>query len=167
MRSDVREAAAKLWPQLDSSARRRLGDLDFEIQELFEKTVKMVSVYLDRKKAPPQDPSPLLVLKFRQQVNALARRRQRTVQTDPRELEEVADPSEWGQEADRRIFLEQLIHSLSIDNRFAWRLRAEGYDWSAIARMLQANPSTLRNNFWRELRKVCAGLEDIMAKDEE
>jgi hypothetical protein len=171
IRSDVREAAKSKWSQLSASARRRLGDRELEIEELFERVVEKVSRYLNRKQAPPQDPSGLLVIKFQQELQALARRMGRiTTVGDSRDLEPMLAANEWEKDADRRLFLEQLVRSLSPlspDNRLVWRLRKEGYEWSAIAEMLQSKPATLRKQFWREVRKIHAELNDLVEDEEE
>lgn len=163
IRSDVREAAKTKWPQLSALGRNRLGDRDLEIQELFEKSVEKVSRYLDRKKAPPQDPSGLLVLKFRQELYALGRRVDRLTTTGTStDLEPILGGSEWEEQADRHIFLEELVRSLSKQNRTVLRLRGAGYEWSEIAKMIQSKASTVRNSFWREVRRVFGELNDIM-----
>jgi DNA-directed RNA polymerase specialized sigma24 family protein len=168
IRNDVREAARSKWPQLSDLARRRLGSHELEIQELYEQVVERVSRYLDRKQAPPQDPSGLLVLKFRQELHALGRRLEREkAKGDAKDMEPMLTATEWGQEADRRIFLEQLVRSLSTESRLVWRLRTEGYEWSAIAEMLQSNSSTVRKRFWREIRKVHSELKDMVEDRED
>jgi DNA-directed RNA polymerase specialized sigma24 family protein len=168
IRSDVREAAKSKWLPLSTSARRRLGDRELEIQEIFERAVERVSRYLDRKQAPPQDPSGLLVLKFRQELNSLTRRLGRlTPVGHGKDLEPLLTSAEWGEDADRRLFLEEIIRSLSPDNRLVWRLRKEGYEWSAIAEMLQSKPSTVRKGFWREVRKIHAELNEMVEDEEE
>jgi hypothetical protein len=162
IRTDVREAAKRKWPQLCAFARRRLGDHDLEIQELFEKSVERVSQYLDRKKAPPQDASALLALKFRQELYELGRRFDRLMVTGSnRDIEAMLGRDEWGAETDRHIFLEELVRHLSKQNGTALRLRAAGYDWSEIAKMVRSNSSTIRNNFWREVRRVFSELTEI------
>lgn len=162
IRSDVREAAKAKWPQLSALARRRFGGRESEIQELFEKSVEIVSRYLDRKKAPPQDPSALLALRFRQELHALGRRVDRvTTAGTSTDLEPMLGGSEWREQADRHIFLEELVRHLSKQNRTVLRLRGAGYEWSEIAKMVQSNASTVRNNFWRELRRLFSELNEI------
>ena len=162
IRADVREAARQKWPQLVALARRRLGDRELEIQELFEEVVASTSSYLDQIHAPPQNPSGLLVVKFRQQLNALARRLERMVTSgSSRDIEPLVATVDWREEADRRIFLEELVRALSKHNRAVLRLRRAGYEWSEIAPMVSRNASTVRNDFWREIRKVCAELTGL------
>lgn len=155
IRMDVREAARKKWPQLFLLAQRRLGDRDQEIQELFEQVVAKVSLYLNEINAPVLDHSGLLVVKFRQELNSLARRLGR-LQTsgDAKDMEPLVSQMEWDEAADRQIFLEEIVRSLSKNNRAVLRLRGAGYNWDEIAVMLKTNASTVRNNFWREIRSL-------------
>jgi DNA-directed RNA polymerase specialized sigma24 family protein len=163
IRADVREAAKAKWPQLSAFARRRLGDRELEIQELFEKSVEKVSRHLDRKNAPSQDPSALLVIKFRQELHTLWRRLDRVAaKGNSTDLEPMLATSEWGEEANRHIFLEELVRYLSKQNRTVLRLRGAGYEWSEIAKMVHSNASTVRNNFWREVRRVFSELNEIL-----
>jgi len=155
VRTDVREAAKGKWPQLRVLAQRRLGSRELEIQELFENVVAKVSCYLNEIHAPPQDPSGLLVLKFKQELNTLARRLDRLQPSgNAKDMEPLINQVEWGEDADRKIFLEEIVRSLSKSNRAVLRLRNAGYDWDEIAVMFRTNASTLRNSFWREIRAL-------------
>jgi DNA-directed RNA polymerase specialized sigma24 family protein len=155
IRADVREAAKKKWPQVRALAQRRLGNRDLEIQELFEAVVAKVSGYLNEIHAPQQDPSGLLVLKFKQELNSLARRLERLQPSgNAKDMEPLLNSADWGEDADRRIFLEEVVRSLTKVNRAVLRLRGTGYSWDEIALMFRTNASTLRNNFWREIRAL-------------
>lgn len=157
IRSDVREAAKQKWPQLRMLAQRRLGSRELEIQELFENVVAKVSGYLNEINAPPQDPSGLLVVKFRQQLHSLARRLERLELSGTAEdMQPLANRAEPGRSEDveRRVFLEEIVRSLSKTNGAVLRLRRAGYGWDEIAVMFRINASTLRNSFWREIRTL-------------
>lgn len=163
IRNDVREAAKTKWPQLAAFARHRLGDRDQEIQEVFERSVEKVSRFLDRKQSPPQDPSALLVIKFRQELYALWRRLNRVITMGTStDLEPMLAGRTSGQEAYRHILLEELVRHLSKENRTVLRLRGSGYEWSEIAKMRQSKSSTVRNNFWREVRRIQSELSEIL-----
>lgn len=165
IRGDVREAARKKWPQLHVLAQRRLGNRELEIQEAFENVVAKVSGYLNEIRAPQQDPSGLLVLKFKQELNSLARRLDRLQPSgNAKDMELLVKQSEWGEDADRRIFLEEIVRSLSKINRAALRLRGAGYNWEEIATMFRANASTLRNSFWREIRGLHGRLTGLTSE---
>jgi RNA polymerase sigma factor (sigma-70 family) len=162
IRSDVRKAARSKWPHLCAVARRRLGDRDLEIQELFERSVEKLSRSLDRKNAPLEDQSALLFIKFRQELHTLCSRLERVTTTGTsRDLEPMLAGGEWKEQADLEIFLEELVRCLSKQNRTVLRLRGAGYEWSEIAKMMQSKASTVRNNFWREVRRVQAKLSDV------
>ena len=168
IRNDVREAARNKWPQLCAFARRRLGDRELEIQELFESAVIKVSRYLDQKQSPPQDPSGLLVVKFRQELNFLAQRLKKTESKGAaQDIEPFLEATEWGEQADRQIFLEELLRRISKENRTVLRLRGIGYEWSEIAKMLHKSSSVIRANFWRDVRRVQADFNQFVQGEEE
>lgn len=155
IRTDVREATQRKWPQLRTLAQRRLGNREQEIQELFEHAVAKVSAYLNEIQAPDQDPSGLLVVKFRQELNSLARRFERLKPSgNAKDMEPLLNDADWSKDADRRIFLEEVVRSLSKTNRAVLRLRGAGYNWDEIAVMFRTNASTLRNAFWRQIRSL-------------
>jgi RNA polymerase sigma factor (sigma-70 family) len=155
IRPDVRRAAEQLWPRLFRFAQQVIADSEFEAQELLERVVDSISRYLNSKNAAPQDPSGLLVVKFRQELYRVARK-QRRLETVGRDTDVVEPPrfDGWAEEADRRIFLQELVRALSERNRGVLRLRMAGYDWREIAQMMQLNVSTVRNSFWRDVRKL-------------
>jgi RNA polymerase sigma factor (sigma-70 family) len=155
IRVDVRRAAEQLWPRLFRFAQQVISNSEFEAQELLERVVDSVSRYLTSKNAALQDPSGLLVVKFRQELYRVARK-QRRIETVGQigDVAEPLRPDGWADEADRSIFLQELVRSLSERNRGVLRLRMAGYDWREIAQMLQVNVSTVRNNFWRDVRKL-------------
>lgn len=166
IRDDVRLAARNKWRQLVAMGRRRLGDRDQEIQEAFERSIERVSRYLDRKKALPQDASALLVLRFRQEVQRLLSHEGRVISTGTsNDLEALAVTSDWALEAERQLVLDELVRSLSKENRMVLRLRRADYQWSEIAQMLDKKPSTVQKNFWREVRRLYSEFEGI-AKEE-
>ncbi len=159
IRTDVREAARNKWPQLLALARNRIGDHDVEIQEMFEHVVVTTSAYLNQIKAPPHNPEGLLVVNFRQQLNRLALRLSRLVVSgSSQDLEPLLASTECEEDLDRRIFVQEFVQRLSSRNRTVLRLRRAGYSWDEIAKMLNGNSSTLRNRFWREIRKVYSEL---------
>ena len=69
-------------------------------------------------------------------------------------MEPLLNNADWAEDADRRIFLEEVVRLLSSTNRAVLRLRGVGYNWDEIARMFRTNASTLRNAFWREIRTL-------------
>lgn len=171
IREDVRQAAKKKWPQLLALAQRSLDNCDLEAQQLLERVAEYISRYLNARNTPPHDPSGLIVLKFREELRKFVRKQERLRPSGgSSDLEPLLPATEWGEEANRRIFLEQLIWSLSKENRAVLRLRRAGYEWAQIAKMLNANPSSLRRGFWAEVRSVYSELtetpSDEMPDDE-
>lgn len=159
IRDDVREAARKKWPYLLGMAKARIGDRELEIQELFEQVIVATSSYLDETSAPPQDASGLLVLKFRRQLSTLARKLGRVVVSgNSSDMEPLLATTDWSESADRQLMMEEIVRLLSPRNRTVLRLRQSGYDWTEISHMLKCNSSTLRNAFWREIRRVYSEL---------
>lgn len=170
IRIDVREAAKQKWPQLRVLAQRRLGNRELEIQELFENVVTRVSTYLNEIHAPQQDPSGLLVLRFKQQLHSLARRLERLLPSGTAtDMETLVNRGDWAssENAERRMFLEEVVRSLSKTNRVILRLRGAGYNWDEIAVMFRTNASTLRNAFWREIRTLHAKLTGERIEEDE
>jgi DNA-directed RNA polymerase specialized sigma24 family protein len=163
IRDDVRQAAKKKWPQLLALAQRTLNNCDLEAQQLLESVAEYISRYLNGRNTPPHDPSGLLVLKFREELRKFARKQERLkTMGGSKDIEPMLPATEWGEEADRRIFLEELIRSLSKQNRSVLRLRRAGYEWAEIGKMLSVNPSSLRRSFWAEVRGVYSAVTEIL-----
>lgn len=155
-RPDVREAAHRVWKSVCLKSQEILGDPG-DAAEVLESSVKTVSRYLDKNNVPlhSADPSGLLVVACYRALHRRARRRWRIefVGTSS-ELAEILRVPDWGDEIDRRLFLEELARDLDVKNRGILRLRIAGYDWKEIARMLGLNASALRQRFWRDVRKA-------------
>jgi DNA-directed RNA polymerase specialized sigma24 family protein len=154
LRADVRAAAKELWPRIRLEVNRILGDPS-EAQELLEKAVQSVSLYLQRRGTESHDPSGLLVLAVYRNARRLARKRGRlhTVGSST-ELSEQLRAPEWVDHVERRIFVEQLVSHLRPENRAILRLRVEEFSWQEIGRMLRLDANTVRKEFWRDVRKV-------------
>ncbi len=155
IRQDVRLAAELLWPRLFRLAGQIVADAQFEAQEILESVVDTVSRYLTSRNAPPHDPSGLLVVKFRQELYRAARKHRRleTIGSAD-ELAELLHFDGWINQAERNVFFQELVQALSERSRGILRLRMAGCEWKEIARSMQINESSLRNSFWRDVRKV-------------
>jgi ATP/maltotriose-dependent transcriptional regulator MalT len=155
IRPDVRIAAELLWPRLFRLAGQVITDAEFEAQELFENVVETVSRYLTSKNASSQDPSGLLVVKFRQELYRAARK-QRRLETvgGTDELAELLHFDGCVDDAERHLFFQELVQALSERSRGILRLRMAGWAWKEIASSLQVNESSLRNSFWRDVHRV-------------
>ncbi|HEX3104845.1 MAG TPA: hypothetical protein VHQ22_10375 [Terriglobales bacterium] len=155
-RADVREAAHRVWKLVCLRAQEILGDPS-DAAEVLESSVKIISRYLDKNNVPlhAADPGGLLVLACYRTLRRLARRRRRIefVGTSS-ELADILRVPDWRDEIDRRMFLNELARELDAETRGILRLRIAGYDWKEIARMLGMSASTLRQGFWRDVRKA-------------
>jgi AraC-like DNA-binding protein len=155
-RADVREAAHRVWKLVCLRAQEILGDPS-DAAEVLESSVKIISRYLDKNNVPlhSADPGGLLVLACYRTLRRLARRRRRIefVGTSS-ELADILRVPDWRDEIDRRMFLNELARELDAETRGILRLRIAGYDWKEIARMLGMSASTLRQGFWRDVRKA-------------
>jgi DNA-directed RNA polymerase specialized sigma24 family protein len=131
-----------------------LGD-STDARELLEKAVHSVSTYLQKKGAEAHDPSGLLIVAVHRSARRLARNRGRLhVVGGSTELAEQLRAPDWVNDAERRIFVEQLVARLRPENRSILRLRLDDFSWQEIARMLQADPNIVRKEFWRDLRRA-------------
>lgn len=155
IRQDVRLAAEILWPRLFRMAGQIIADAEFEAQEILERAVETVSHYLTVRNTPLHDPSGLLVVKFRQDLHR-ASRKHRRLQTvgGIGELTGLLDGNGWINESERHVVFQELVQALSEKTRGILRMRMAGCEWKEIARSLQMNESTLRNGFWRDVRRV-------------
>jgi len=153
LRSDVREAAKRVWPRLLDLARRALRDPEAEALNILEDVVDTISAYLDAKNVPLHDPGGLLTTAFKRELYRRSREDKKVVNIgDSAELADWLSSSDPASEADQRIFFEEIVQFLKPRNRAILRLRTAGYEWDEIAQMFNMNASTLRNDFWRDVR---------------
>ena len=154
IRTDVREAARRIWGTVCARVRSILGDSS-EAPELLEKVVASVSRSLDRNNVAPHDPSGLLIVEVRRSAQRLAgRRRREPAVGGTSELAESLNAPDWSDAVDRRIFLERLVRALEEPNRAILRLRVVGYDWSEIGEILKVEPAVARKAFWKDVRRA-------------
>jgi DNA-directed RNA polymerase specialized sigma24 family protein len=156
LRADVRESAQRVWIHICRKAREVLGDSN-DAAEVLERSVKAISRYLDKSDAPlhSADPGGLLVLSCYRSFRRLARSTNHIVPIGGSgEISEILRSPDWRDEIDRRLFLEGLARHLEPRSRGILRLRISGYDWKEIARMLGGKSSTVRQGFWRDVRKA-------------
>jgi DNA-directed RNA polymerase specialized sigma24 family protein len=154
IRTDVREAAQRVWQQVQAEVEKILGD-STDAPELFENAVRAVSTYLGRQNAEPHDPSGLLIVAVHRLGRRLARHRGRVQAIGASsELSERLRAPDWTAQADRSIFLKELTNHLSPENQGILRLRMDDFEWDEIARMRRVSPRTLRSNFWRDVRRA-------------
>ena len=154
IRTDVREAARRIWGTVCARVRSILGDSS-EAPELLEKVVASVSRSLDRNNVAPHDPSGLLIVEVRRSAKRLAgRRRREPAVGGTSELVESLNAPDWSDAVDRRIFLERLVRALDEPNRAILRLRVVGYEWNEIGEILKVDPAEARTAFWKDVRRA-------------
>jgi DNA-directed RNA polymerase specialized sigma24 family protein len=154
IRTDVREAAHRVWSYIRAEVERILGD-STDPPELLESAVASVSKYLNHRKAEPQDPSGLLILAVHRLAHRVARQRGRIQAIGgSSELSERLRAPDWIVQADRRIFLKQLVSCLSPENQGILYLRMDDFSWEEISRIRGIAALTLRSDFWRDVRRA-------------
>jgi DNA-directed RNA polymerase specialized sigma24 family protein len=154
LRLDVRNAAHKVWPYLSYLGRNNLRDFEGEGPALMEQVVEYVSAYLDDKDAPQHNPSGLIIVSFRHELYRLAAKQNKTIYAGSAvELSKWLQSSAPADELDQQIVSEEVIRLLRPQNQGILRLRIAGYQWKEIAGMLGGNVSTVRNDFWRDVKR--------------
>jgi DNA-directed RNA polymerase specialized sigma24 family protein len=154
IRTDVREAAHRVWPKVRVEVERILGD-STDAPELLESAIAAASKYLNHQNAEPQDPSGLLILAVHRLAHRVARQRGRIQAVgSSSELSERLRAPDWIAEADRRIFLRQLVSCLSPENQGILYLRMDDFSWEEIARIRGIAALKMRSDFWRDVRRA-------------
>src|SRR5436309_10634901 len=154
IRDDVREAAVRVWEKVCKIVQNDLGDLA-DAAQVFERSVERVSVYLNKRKVAPHDPSGLLILDVYRSVRRLAQQRNRiTSMGTASELSRYLRTPDWTDETERQLFLDKLISLLPDEVGGLLRFRMEGFEWDEIAEMLNRDSSSIRKRFWRAIRKA-------------
>jgi DNA-directed RNA polymerase specialized sigma24 family protein len=155
IRKDVRIAAHEIW---EEACRRTYAVLRDRTQaaDLMERSVAQISRYLDRLGAPPSScKHGLLMVAFCRALRreAATLRRLELVGGSSELSDRVVDDG-WIRQLNTRLELERLIRQLSQRNGQILTLRAAGFEWDEISRLLGASVAALRNAYWREIRKI-------------
>jgi hypothetical protein len=121
-----------------------------------ENAVAQVSRYLDHIGAPLSSRKHgLLMVAFcrnlRRHASRLARLELAGAST---ELENRITDECWVAQLNARLELESIVRQLSHRNANILCLRAAGYEWKEIARLLGTSAAALRNGFWREIKRI-------------
>lgn len=154
IRSDVRDAAQRLWPRARTTVEKILGD-SADAPELLENAVGAISRYLNHQNAEPQDPTGLILVALHRLASRMAGQRGRVQAIGgSSDLAERLRAPDWIDAADRRLFLEELTSCLSQENKGVLNLRMDDFSWEEIAKMRGIAPLTLRSNFWRDVRRA-------------
>lgn len=155
IRLDVRLAGHEIWEQACRRTRAELRD-HAPAAELMEDAVAQVSRYLDRIGAPVSSRKQgLLMVAF---CRNLRRHASRSARLEPAgastELENRIADECWVDQVNARLELESMVLRLSHRSANVLLLRAAGYEWKEIADQLGSSVASLRNGFWREIRKI-------------
>ena len=168
MRPDVREAARRVWPYLLRVAKEVLRDAEGDAPAIFESVIESVSLYLNENNSPPHDPGGLLTVAFRHELYRKKKKEKKVVN-----ISDIADLRHWlgsddpASELDQRILFEEVVARLRAENQGIMRLRIAGYGWNEIAAMLRVPSSTIRSDFWRDVRRAYAEILGSAAEKQE
>jgi len=155
IRQDVRIAAHEVWEEACRRTHAVLADRALAA-DLMERSVAQISRYLDRVGAPPsQDKHGLLMVAFSRALRRhAAKLRRLEFIGGSSELSERAIDNGWTRQLNARLELENLVRRLSERNGQILMLRAGGFDWNEISRLVGASVAALRSGFWREIASL-------------
>jgi len=155
IRDDVRSAAHEVWKEACRRTQSLLAD-PAQAADVMEDSVAQVSRYLDRIGAPlSSTKNGLLLLAFSRSLGRLAAKSRRLEPAGGAvELSSRAVDHGWSRQVDARLDLENIVRKLSERSSTVLALRAAGYNWEEIARLLGTSVAKARNAFWREVREV-------------
>jgi DNA-directed RNA polymerase specialized sigma24 family protein len=155
----VRAAAEELWLSARARAARALGDAA-DATELLEKSVEVISRYLDCRRTPlfSTNTAALLTHAFKCQLRKQLCRSQRIESVggieELEELAELARDAEWSNQVEASLDLQTILRKLSPRACTIILLRAADHHWPYIANRLGISVSTAKNSFWQEIRKI-------------
>ena len=155
IRPDVRSAGHEIWEQACRRTRVELRD-HAPAAELMEDAVAQVSRYLDRIGAPlTSRKHGLLMLAFCRSLRRYASRSTRLELAGASNdlANRIADEC-WVAQVNTRLELESIVRQLSHRNANVLIMRAAGCEWKEIGDLLGTSVSSLRNGFWREIRRI-------------
>src|SRR5947209_4383101 len=155
IRPDTRLAAHGIWQQACQRTVATLGDYG-PAAELMECAVAQVSRYLDRVGAPPGSRKHgLLMVAFCRNLRRHASKLGRVeLAGGANELGIYASSWSWVDRTNARLDLERIVRNLSKPSTTILMLRAAGFEWKEIARLLGTTPAAARSNFWREIANL-------------
>jgi DNA-directed RNA polymerase specialized sigma24 family protein len=121
-----------------------------------ENAVAQVSRYLDRIGAPLSSRKHgLLMVAFCRNLRRHATRSARLeLAGASTELENRIADECWVAQVNARLELEGIVRQLSDRNANVLLLRAAGYEWKEIADLFGTSVASLRNGFWRAIRRI-------------
>ena len=160
-RADVRMAGHEVWGQACARLQAILGDAS-DAPELMEKSVSVISRYLDRIGSPQfaESRNGLLMKAFSSALRRYAMKLGR--------IELVEDLSVFSErhlgpscatKEDCRLDAEKAARHLSRRGRMMLELRRDGFDWQEIAEVLKTTNGAARAEYSRELKRARVKLQ--------
>ena len=67
----------------------------------------------------------------------------------------------WAGQMNARLELARLVRKLRDENGAALMLRAAGYEWEDVGRILGKPAAAIRIGFWREIKKIRSGFSNL------
>ncbi len=156
IRDDVRVAAIQIWRQACVRARSVLGDAD-DAAMLLEASVRQISRYLDRRAALPfsGNTSGLLMVAFCRTLGRHATKQRRfKLFGGALEFSQLLRAANTIPIVELRLDVEKIVRRLSERGCTIIALKAAGYRWSHIARLLRTTAVAARSGFWREVKRA-------------
>jgi predicted transcriptional regulator len=156
IRADVRLAAHEIWGEACRRTQALLAD-GAQAADLMECSVTQVSRYLDHQATPlcSRRMNGLLMLAFSRALQRRAAKLNRVESVGAAsDLSNHTVDQGWGRQVDARLDLYKIVRELSERSSIVLALRYAGYDWKEIAQLQGTSVTSVRNNFWREIKEV-------------
>jgi hypothetical protein len=155
IRPDVRLAGHAIWQQACQRTQALLDDQS-PAAELMENSVAQVSRYLDRVRAPASShPHGLLMVAFCRGLRRYAAQLNRLqFVRGSGELSSRTWDRGWSGQVNARLDLASIVRKLREEHGAALMLRAAGYAWEDVGRMMGKSAAAIRISFWREIKRI-------------
>ena len=158
IRADVREAGHKIWKEARHRVWLKCGD-EADAGWLMESAVEQISRYLDRKSQPvfSKDLRWLLLTAVCRLLHRYKTKLERLeLVGNLSDFSERKTESDFVRHADSRVELARIQKGLSAEGCIILALRVAGFGWREIAGTMHMTETTVRQKFWREIRRVRA-----------
>jgi len=150
MDGEVYAVAGELWPQARSFSRDKLGD-EATGQRLLFKAAAQVSQQKLSSPEPIQNLNAYLWQSFKRLALAEMKQRQRSHSADT-DLETLSNAG--SEDFDTLILLDEILCRMTPETRRLFNLRALGYSYEEIARLLGKRANLLRSKLDKEIKKL-------------
>jgi hypothetical protein len=161
VRTDVRQAACKLWPYARKSVEKKLHDLA-GAPEVLEAAVFHVSRHLDRGGIPlfQRDAFSLLRLRIRQEIRYRAKKlnRLQLIGDDIDIVEQLAAVQGWAERIDRRLDFSKGFCHLNETSRSMILARLQAQGWEIVGPRFCMSGIEARKAFWKDVHEVFSRL---------